>query len=337
MNLVFGGTGLVGSHLLLELLNRGEKVKVFIRPTSSKKQILKTFRYHTTNAEAYYNQLEWITGDILNIISITEALKDVDAVYHCAAMVSFAPKNKELLYRNNVEGTANVVNACLKYPGIKLCFVSSISALGHSETSEEVTETHSWKPTIKRTVYSVSKFKSEMEIWRGIEEGLDAIIVNPSVIIGPGNWGSSSSAFFPLVYKGLKFYTRGITGYVDVRDVTRAMVLLMHSPYKNDRFIVSAQNLSFKELFCKIAKALNVKEPQYQATPVILTLASKLDGLKSVLTLSERKISDDTISAATSSNYYSNKKIRETLNFQFRPVEETIHDCAKIFLQEISK
>lgn len=335
MNLVIGGTGLVGSHLILELLLRGEKVKVLTRANSSKTQILKTFGYYTNDASLYYEKLEWAEGNILEYNTLLNSLEGIRHVYHCAAMVSFSPKDTSMLLRTNVEGTANVVNACLKKPGIKLCFVSSIAALGHSEDSEEVTEAHSWKPTIKRSVYSLSKFKAEMEIWRGIEEGLDAVIVNPSVILGPGNWDKSSSALFPLVYKGLKFYTTGITGFVDVRDVVKAMVLLMNSSLKNDRFIVSAKSTSFREIFELIATSLNVKPPRYEATPFILNIASRLDGLKSALNFGERKISADTIIAAVSKNTYSNRKIREQLNFRFRPMEETINDCARFYLKSI--
>lgn len=332
MNLVIGGTGLVGSHLILELLSREEKVRVFLRSENSKKQILQTFRYYTPKASELFDKLEWVKGNIIDYTSILNALEGISRVYHCAAMVSFSPGDKDLLLRNNVDGTANVVNACLKQKGIKLCFVSSIAALGHSEDSEEVTEAHSWKPTIKRSIYSVSKFKSEMEVWRGIEEGLEAVIVNPSVIIGPGNWHNSSSAFFPLIYKGLKFYTKGVTGFVDVRDVARIMVQLMNSSVKNDRFIVSAKNTSFKELFHLIAKSLNVSPPKYEATPLLLNIASRLDGLKSAITSSPRKISDDTISAAVSKNNYSNKKIKELLGYEFKPFDETVSDCAKFYL-----
>ncbi len=332
MNLVIGGTGLVGSHLILELLTRGESVRVFLRSEKSKKQILQTFQYYSTKAQELFDSLEWIEGNMMDYTSIQNALEGISRVYHCAAMVSFSPGDRDLLLRNNVDGTANVVNACLKKKGIKLCFVSSIAALGHSEDSEEVTEAHSWKPTIKRSIYSVSKFKSEMEVWRGIEEGLEAIIVNPSVIIGPGNWNNSSSAFFPLIYKGLKFYTNGVTGFVDVRDVVRIMVQLMNSPVKNDRFIVSAKNSSFKDLFHLIARKLNVAPPKYEATPLLLNIASRLDGLKSAITSSPRKISDDTISAAISKNKYSNKKIKELLGFEFRPFDETVNDCAKYYL-----
>ncbi len=335
MNLVIGGTGLVGSHLILELLSREEKVKVFVRPGSSKNQILQTFRYYNNEAQILFDKLEWVEGNIMDYSSIVNALEGISRVYHCAAMVSFSPGDKDLLLRNNVDGTANVVNACLKKKEVKLCFVSSIAALGHSEDSEEVTEAHSWKPTIKRSIYSVSKFKSEMEIWRGIEEGLEAVIINPSVIIGPGNWKNSSSAFFPLVYKGLKFYTHGVTGFVDVRDVAEIMIQLMNSGVKNDRFIVSAKNASFKELFHLIAKALNVSPPKYEATPLLLNIASRLDGIKSAITSSQRKISDDTISAATSQNAYSNRKIRELLGFEFRNMEQTINDCAGFYLGQM--
>lgn len=334
MNLVIGGTGLVGSHLLLELLSEGEKVKVLSRASSLRHQVLKTFEYYTDQSEEYFNNIEWIEGDITNYQSVERALEGVEKVYHCAALVSFA-KKKDLLFRTNVDGTANVVNACLGRRDVKLCFVSSIAALGQSEANEEITEAHMWKPNIKRSLYSISKFKSEMEVWRGIEEGLEAVIINPSVIIGPGSWKSSSSAFFPLVYKGLKFYTSGRTGFVDVRDVAKAMVLLMNSPLKNDRFIVSATNLSFKELFFKIAHALKVKPPKYEASPVILSIASKLDALKSAITFTERKISNDTISAAISHNHYNNVKLCSALGFKYRSFDQTINSCASLYLKYI--
>lgn len=334
MNLVIGGTGLVGSHLILELLFQGEKVKVLSRASSSKIQVLRTFEYYTNQSQRYFNNLQWIEGDVIDFNSIEKALEGINKVYHCAAKVSFSAKYKDLIYSTNIDGTANVVNACLKHPGVKLCFVSSIAALGHSEANEEVTEAHMWKPNIKRTFYSISKFKAEMEVWRGIEEGLDAVIVNPSVIMGPGNWNNSSSVFFPLVHKGMKFYTCGVTGFVDVRDVAKAMVQLMNSSLKSDRFIVSATNLSFRELFIEIAKALKVKPPRYEASPVILSIASKLDGLKSAITFTERKISNDTISAALSRNYYNNTKLRDTLGFNYRPFEETILHCASMYLKE---
>lgn len=334
MNLVIGGTGLVGSHLLLELLSEGEKVKVLSRASSLRHQVLKTFEYYTDQSEEYFNNIEWTEGDITNYQSVERALEGVEKVYHCAALVSFA-KKKDLLFRTNVDGTANVVNACLGRRDVKLCFVSSIAALGQSEANEEITEAHMWKPNIKRSLYSISKFKSEMEVWRGIEEGLEAVIINPSVIIGPGSWESSSSAFFPLVYKGLKFYTSGRTGFVDVRDVAKAMVLLMNSPLKNDRFIVSATNLSFKELFFKIAHALKVKPPKYEASPVILSIASKLDALKSAITFTERKISNDTISAAISHNHYNNVKLCSALGFKYRSFDQTINRCASLYLKYI--
>jgi nucleoside-diphosphate-sugar epimerase len=328
MNFIIGGTGLVGSHLLLELLNRREKVKVLKRSVSNTNQVLETFRFYTSNAEKLFHDIEWVEGDILDFQAIELALENVSHVYHCAAMVSFSPKNKYHMLRTNVEGTANIVNACKRKPHIKLCFVSSIAAIGSAENNELIAETHMWKPGEQRSVYSISKFKSEMEVWRGIEEGLNAVIVNPSVIIGPGNWKKSSSAFFPLISNGMKYYTNGITGFVDVRDVVKIMVQLMKSEISGERFIVSSENRSFRELFATIAKYLNVKPPKYEATRSILLIGSFLDKIRSWITFSPRKISSDTISAAICKDCYSNKKVSDKLNYSFIPFETMIQECA---------
>jgi dihydroflavonol-4-reductase len=333
MNLVLGGTGLVGTHLLLELLKQGEKVKALKRSSSNLIQVLTTFRYYCEDAEELYQQIEWIDGDILDFSSIDAALYGVTKVYHCAAMVSFAPKDKSLMLRNNIEGTMHVVNACLQRREIKLCFVSSIAALGSSESGEEVTEKHMLKPGEKRSTYSISKFKSEMEVWRGIEEGLNAVIINPSVIIGPGDWKKSSASFFPLVKKGLKYYTSGIAGFVDVRDVTGIMIRLMKTSIHGERFIVSAENRSFRDFFSIIAKELHVTAPKFEASTRMLYWVSKMDAIISFLTFSERRLSSDAISAAIARDSYSNKKISGALNYQFKSLEVTISDCAAKFLK----
>jgi dihydroflavonol-4-reductase len=213
MIFVTGGTGLVGSHLLLALLERGEKVRALKRANSNIGQVLKTFGWYTSDAQKLYSLIEWVDGDILDIYSLEPLLEGVETIYHCAAIVSFDPNERKEMIANNVEGTSNLVDAAIQKGVKRICHVSSISALGKTGNGEPVTEETNWIPSRKNTGYSQSKFFSEAEIWRGIEEGLDAVIVNPSIIVGPGKWGSGSPALFRVVNKGMKFYTRGSTGF----------------------------------------------------------------------------------------------------------------------------
>ena len=227
MIFVTGGTGLVGAHLLYELTLAGHNVKALKRKTSNLQQVVKTFSYYTQNPDELFARIEWVDGDILDYFAIENLLKGVTEIYHCAAIVSFDPKERKKMISNNVEGTANLVNAAIENGVKKFCHVSSVAALGLVENGAMITEETNWVPSKKVSGYSESKFFSEAEIWRGMEEGLDAVIVNPSIILGPANWDTGSAKMFKTVWDGMKFFTRGITGFIDVKDVVRAMILLM--------------------------------------------------------------------------------------------------------------
>ncbi|WP_372641843.1 NAD-dependent epimerase/dehydratase family protein, partial [Ancylomarina sp.] len=230
----------------------------------------------------------------------------------------------------NVEGTRNIVDACIEHKIQKLCYVSSVAALGTPEEKGDiVTETTPWSPEDKRSGYSMSKFNSELEVWRGIEEGLDAVIVNPSIILGPGYWHKGSSMLFTTVAKGLKYFTRGITGYVDVRDVSKAMVQLMDSNIKNQRFLLNADNYSYEFIFKSIAKALNLPEPNKYASPLMTGIGWRLSYLKKIFLFQEPSFTRATARSSHNRTYYSNQKIKEALNFEFISVENSIKDAAR--------
>ena len=324
MVLVTGGTGLVGSHLIYDLLCKGYSVKALIRENSNKDAVLKTFSYYTVNAEELFAQITWVKGDVLDIPSLEEALIGVDKVYHTAGFVSFRRGDKRQVLETNIDGTANVVNLCLDKGIEKLCFVSSIASLGACSNGIPVTEEQMWKPTKNEASYSLSKFKSEMEVWRGITEGLNAIIVNPSVILGPGNWEKGSALLFSKVAKGFAFYTNGVTGVVDVRDVTKAMVSLMESNITGERFIVSAENISYRDLFTKIAESLCVKPPYIYVSHFLTSVAAFFS-----FTIS-RKAMD----IAHKKSYYSAEKLQKALNFKYLPLSQTISDIAAIYLKD---
>ena len=333
MILVTGGTGLVGSHLLLELTEKYDRVSAIYRPLSDISHVLDIFALYLEDPEKQYNKIKWVPGDTTDIHSLLEAFKRVDYVYHAAANVSFTPGSRSSLMFNNLEGTANVVNACLESKVKKLCYVSSTAALGDAPAGEEITEDLHWTRSKKRSVYSRSKFKSEMEVWRGIAEGLDAVIVNPSIIIGPGDWRRSSSYLFSAVWKGMKFYTEGITGYVDIRDVVRAMVDLMESGHKGERFAVTSENLSYRQVLEKIAGSLGKKPPSIYATPLMISLAWRLDWLTNILTGKPRKITRDTAKSSSRKAVFSNRKIREATGMEFIPIDQSIQETASIFLK----
>lgn len=328
MILVTGGTGLLGSHLIGDLLKQGKKIKVLIRP-SSKLNLLNKL------VDSFPNQIEWASGDVLDIYSLLEAMEGVTEVYHCAAIVSFNKADINLMMQINIKGTANVVNACLDKGVKKLCHVSSIAAIGRSEINKGfITEKTQWKTSNENSNYAISKYGAEREVWRGIAEGLDAVIVNPSVIIGPGNWDTGSAKMFTTAYKGLKYYTEGVNGFVDVRDVAKAMIILMNSDIKNQRYIVSSENYTFRDFFNEASDALHKNRPSIKASSFLSSVVWRIEWLRSLFTGSTPLITKETARSANKQYFYSNDKIKQQLNFDFVSVSESICYTANAFLAE---
>jgi len=334
MILVTGGTGLVGSHLLYELVKKEQKGRALKRPTSKTENVLKTFRYYSDNSEELFSKIEWVEGDVSDITFLEDAMQGVSKVYHCAAMVSFETRDRKKMLETNIMGTANVVNACLGTKIEKLCFVSSTAALGDKSGAGLVDESTIWKPSKSHSWYSVSKFKSEMEVWRGMEEGLKAVIVNPSVVLGPGDWNRSSGRIMKSVWDGLKFYTLGVTGFVDVRDVVKAMIELMEGEIIGERYIISSENLSYKEVFEMIANAFNKKPPTIQATPSLTGFAWRLDWMRSKILNKQPLVTRESARSGHRKVYFSNQKIRDAIGIDFRPLIVTIKETAEFFLKE---
>ena len=245
MIFVTGASGLVGSHLIQSLLSKGKKVRALYR------QAVPVF--------AGSEQCEWIQGDILDPIGLTDALAGVDYVYHCAAIVSFAPGAAAKMLQSNVEGTANVVNACLVQQIKKLIFVSSVAALGRIRETESIDESMHWTPATSNSVYGQSKYLAELEVWRAMEEGLPMAIVNPVIILGAGDWNNGSSGIFKSAYNEFPWYTGGMSGFVDVLDVVDAMQILMESNVVGQRYVLSAENIHYRDIFNAIAKAFDKK------------------------------------------------------------------------------
>lgn len=334
MILVTGATGLVGAHLIFKLTSSGKKVRAIKRHSSDVSITKRIFNYYSLEAEKLFNQIEWIEADITDVGSIYEAMADIEYVYHCAALVSFFPSDKEKLIKMNVEGTANVVNVALERNVKKLCYVSSIAALGKAETEKPIDETIEWKDSANNSAYAISKYRAENEVLRGIAEGLSAVIVNPSVIIGPGEWGKSSTNLFRIVWKGLKYYSHGINGYVDVRDVADIMIKLMEGEVANERFILSADHLSYQTFFNLAAEYLQKPKPHIQATPFLGELAWRMEAIKSIISGNKPFITKETARTANQKVYYANDKIINTLGYSFIPIEQSIKETAKLFLND---
>lgn len=328
--LVTGATGLVGSHLLLDLVKRGEKVRALKRETSDISFVKKLLG-------DLEREVEWVEGDVLDLPSLEKATEEAEEVYHCAAIVSFYPEDASALMKINVEGTANVVNACLEKKVKKLCYVSSTSAIGKTKNGELITEKNKWRDGWAESKYSLSKYLSEVEVWRGMEEGLEAVIVNPSIVVGPGNWGKSSTDIFPKVWSGeLKFFSGGGNAFVDVRDVSKAMIALMKSEIHSERFLLVSENLPYKAFFEIVAENLGKPKAKIKVNPLLAELGWRLDKLRSGLTGKKELITKETARAANETRCYSNEKIKKAIGIDFIPVAQSVKETSAVFLREKS-
>ncbi len=308
--LVTGGAGLVGKEIINQLLENGQRVLAI---------------YHSTPISISHPLLEVVQCDILDVTKLHDIMKGITHVYHSAAVVSYDPKDKQLLLKINIEGTANVVNACIDAGVEKLLHVSSVSALGRIRDDELVTEKMNWSEETSNSIYGKSKYFGEMEVWRGIGEGLKAVIVNPSLILGGDNWESGSSAIFKNVYNEFPWYTEGVSGFVDVRDVAKAMIMLMNSDITSQRFILSGENLSYKEIFSSIAKCFGKKTPSKKVTPFLAEVVWRIEALKSRLTGKKHLLTKETTRTAQAKVYFDNSKILKALpQFHFTKIEDTI-------------
>ena len=331
MILVTGATGLLGSRLLYDLVVAGHKVRAIRR---SESRMICIEHYFKTQSKEL-DMIEWVEADMLDIHSIDSALQNVDYVYHCAGKVSFQPADRDMIHQANVQGTANMVNLCLDKGIKKMCHVSSVAALGKTGTDEVITEENIWKKSKYNSYYSQSKYGAELEVWRGMAEGLNAAIVNPGLIVGPGNWKTDSSMIFGQVWKGLSFYTDGVNGLIDVKDVSNIMIRLMNSDQSGERFVLVAENLPLKKVMERIADGLKKKHPTIHAGEVLTGFAWRMEFLKSMFTGAKPVITKETALSAQGKNYYSSEKIRKLFNFQFTDVMSSIDQTSLKFMESM--
>ena len=323
MILVTGGTGLVGAHLLLHLAENEEKIVAIYRneKTLEKPKAL----FSQFQKEALFSKIHWIKADILDVPSLEIAFHNIEYVYHCAAKISFDPNEENLLRKVNIEGTANIVNFCIDKNVKKLCHVSSIAALGDLKEHETiVTEAMEWNPEMPHSDYAITKYGAEMEVWRGQQEGLQVIIINPGVIFGSMIWKTSSGEFFTKIKNNFPFYTNGCTGYVGVFDVVKIMSMLMNSTIAGERFSLVSENLSFKEIVFIIAAKMKAKKPTVEVKPWMTSISWRLDWFFSTIFRTKRKLSKNTVQTIHSQEIISNEKIKNALNYNFQSIDEVI-------------
>jgi nucleoside-diphosphate-sugar epimerase len=311
MILVTGGSGLLGSCLIRQLVEDGQSVRALYRSA------IPSF----TGAD----RVEWVKGDILDILSLEEALKGVEKVYHCAAVVSFHPARKADMHRVNVQGTAHVVNACLDAGVQRLLFVSSVAALGRIRENEAIHEGMNWTPASSNSEYGKTKYLAETEVWRGMAEGLSVAIVNPVIILGAANWNSGSSKIFQSAYHEFPWYTEGSSGFVDVEDVARAMLLLMKSDVTARRFIISAENRTYREVFSLIARFFHKKPPRRKVSKFLSEIVWRLEAVKGWMTGKEPLLTRETATTARAKvNFDNSRFLTEFPSFHYTPIEHSI-------------
>lgn len=322
MVFITGATGLLGSYLAKLLLQKGQQVRAIKRTTSDLSLL-----------GDYANQIEWVPGDVMDLYSLEDAMQGVKQVYHCAAVISFIPSEVDHMMRVNIDGTANVMNAALQAGVEKLVHVSSIAAFGIAPEGKVIDEKYS-DPNIRKCFwYYKSKHYGEREAWRAHAEGLNVVVANPSTILGAGWWDDEPNSLFRDIHNGLNFYTTASNGFVDVRDTAECLYRLMESDISGEKFIISAENISFRELMWSMADALKVKRPSWHAHRLLREIVWRVETIKSLFSSARPLVTKETAELASMNFRYTNEKAAKALQMSFRPLQQTITDTAAVYLQ----
>jgi nucleoside-diphosphate-sugar epimerase len=327
MHLVTGATGIVGSHVLLECAARGP-VRALYRRDSDRSIVERIFRHYRADADTLLTAVEWVQGDVLDVDALQAAMRGVRQVYHTAAVVSFAPGDAGTMQRVNADGTANVVNVALECGVHRLCHVSSTAAIGDAPSGVMRHEALPWNADKHTSAYSLSKYAAELEVQRGIAEGLDAVMVNPCVIIGPGLFGRSSMTLVERLQQGTRFYAPGSNAVVDARDVAQCMLAVTEQAPTGERFLLVGENLSYQRLFTLLANAFDKDAPSIPLRRWMLNMGWRVERSRSLLTGSTPFITRDTAHSALTERSYSSAKVEALLGHRFRTAEEMVANVA---------
>ncbi len=333
MIVVTGGSGMLGAHILYKLIEKNYTVKAFKRPQSNLSECQNIFSFYSPEGVELFKKINWVNCDINDPECITQELNPNDTFIHAAAMVSFNTKDKKQIYETNTEAVADIVNICLDKKVKQLCYISSIAALSKKNSNAKIDETIG-EMNSDVSDYSKSKYLGEMEVWRGINEGLNAVILNPSVIIGPGNINSGSGKLFGKAMKGNKFYTDGGTGFVDVNDTADAVLKVIEKNILGERFVLNGDNISYRELFTLLAKYLNTNAPTMKAGKRLLQTASFFEKTISLIRGKSPQLTKQVIRSTQSFSQYDNNKAIRELNIKFKKPEKSIKQYAPYYLEK---
>lgn len=337
LNLVTGATGIIGSHVLLSLLQKEKAVVACKQKSSDVSKVETLFSYYTNNSKELFNKIKWVDIDLNDTLLLEQILEGIETVYHCAGFVSFNKHHRKKLFEINEIGTKNLVNACL-HLGVKaFCHVSSISTINNLDYKQTLNEEVFWKTSGKESDYAISKYGAEKEVWRAMAEGLNAVVVNPGVVLSPGFWNQSSSKLFSTCYRGTPFYTTGTTAYVAAQDVAEAMLLLVEQKKFNARFILAENNYSFKFVLDTIHQNFNKKIPSIKAGKPLLKIAQRLNELYSFFTGKEPIITKALINSAFNTQLYSGNAIINAISFKYTPIEVVLKNTCEIYAEEAAQ
>ena len=334
MILVTGGTGLVGAHLLYKLSLENDSIRAIKRKNSDLQAVKNVFSFYTSDFEKLFNKIEWVEADVQSIVQLEDVFIGVTEVYHAAALVSFNALDFKKMQQINVVGTTNIVNFCIAFEIKKLCFVSSIATIDKAVNNKIITEEDEWNVEKNNYGYAITKYAAEMEVWRASQEGVNVVIVNPGVILGAGFWSKGSGEMFSKINKGFSFYTEGITGFVAVTDVVNVMVQLMQSNIKNERYILVAENVSFKSVFSQIASHFNKKAPSIKVSKFMSEIGWRLAIIKSVFSNKPPALTKHSAKSIHNKHYYSAEKIKSALNYKFQPISKTIEEVCTLYIKK---
>ena len=326
MVLVTGGTGFIGSYIIKNLIEKGHKVRAIRRsnklPFYVPKEIL--------------DKAEWVESDVLDFVSLNDAMQNVDAVIHSAAIVSFSKKERNKMYQTNIDGTSNVVNAALDNKVQRFLHVSSVAALGRTTIEQTVTEQKKWEENKNNTHYAITKHHSEIEVWRGFAEGLEGVVINPSTVLGFGDWHQSSCAIFKNAFREFPWYTTGVNGFVGVEDVAETATQLLFSNITQKKFIVNSENWSFQQLFNTISDGFHKRRPNKEATRTLGEIAWRMEKLKEITTGKKALLTKETAKVAHSKTSFDNSALLRALpDFQFTPLDAVIKNACKKYLDAL--
>lgn len=334
MNLVTGATGFLGAHLVCQLLQNNQAVRACHRKNSDFKEFNFIFKHYFDSDLVQTEKrklIEWVIADLNEVSTLNEAFNQIKVVYHCAALVSFDSKDKKRLQKINVEGTANAVNAAITAKVETFCYASSVAAIGRVKPGALINENTKWENSKYNSNYAVSKYKAELEVWRGAEEGLNVCMVNPGVILGVGNYLKGSNAMIHTIYKGMPLYSTGINGYVNVNDVAKIMCLLVEQKIYKQRFILVAESCMIRDVFNMIADGFGKKRPSIKVTPLMAEFAWRIMSVLRLFHAKALPITKETARAANHISYYDASKVSQLLNFKFEPIPQTINQCVATY------